>query len=148
MIDLIVLCSAHWIADIVLQSRAMGKEKSKDLMWMLGHFLIIFLTFFAAGLFVFRNHIIPPEPALWLAALVACTHCLQDGFIWFVYRCRVKVSVLNKLAKDGKSGMYAASAMRDWKCLSDYWFFFAIGVDQYLHYILIVVIWGMFIQGG
>ena len=78
MIDLIVLCTTHFIADIVLQSRKMGKEKSKDLVWMLGHFGIIFIAFFAAGLFVFRNHILPPEPAVLLGGGVALIHCMQD----------------------------------------------------------------------
>ena len=148
MIELIVLLSAHFIADIVLQSRTMGKEKSKDSMWMFGHFLIIFLAFFAAGLFVFRNHVLPPEPAVLLALIIACSHCMQDWFVWVLYRCHVKVQVLNKLTREGRYGDYAKSAIKQWKCLEDYWFFFTIGIDQYLHYILIVVIWGMFIQGG
>ena len=148
MIELIVLCTTHFLADIVLQSRTMGKEKAKDLVWMLGHFGIIFLAFFAAGLFVFRATILPPEPAVLLALLVACSHCMQDWFVWMLYRCHVKVQVLNKLAREGRYGGYVTSAMKNWKCLGDYWFFFTIGIDQYLHYTLIIVIWGMFIQGG
>ena len=149
MIDLIVLLSAHFIADIVLQSRTMGKEKSKDFGWMFAHFMVIVILFFAAGLFVFRNHILAPEPAILLALVVACSHCIQDWFVWVLYRCHVKVQIANELIHTNATRDYNFKyAMRNWKCLEDYWFFFTIGIDQYLHYILIVVVWGMFIQGG
>lgn len=149
MIDLIALCSAHFISDIVLQSRTMGKEKSKDPMWMFAHFLLVFLTFFIAGLFVFRDMILPVEDAALLACGVALIHCMQDWFVWMLYRCHVKVRVVDRLTQhSGIHNHSISSAMKQWKCLKDYWFFFAIGIDQYLHYILLIGIWGMFIQGG
>ena len=149
MIDLIVLCTAHFLADIALQSRTMGKEKSKDPMWMFIHFGIIFMAFFAAGLFVFRNHVLAPEPAALLAISVACIHCLQDWFVWMLYRCHVKVRVVNRLITKHRDSRHNMDyEVKQWKCLKDYWFFFTIGIDQYLHYMLIVAVWGMFIQGG
>jgi hypothetical protein len=125
----------------------MGKEKSKDFGWMLGHFLIVFLTFFAAGLFVFRNHVLPPEPAVLLALLVALIHCMQDWFVWVLYRCHVKVQVVNRLSSYS-SRHNVDYEIKQWKFLKDYWFFFTIGLDQYLHYILLIFVWGKFIQGG
>ncbi len=147
MIDLIVLCSAHFIADIALQPREMGKEKSEDPIWMLGHFLILFVVFFIAGTIVFRNHALPPEPAVSLALVIACVHCMQDWFLWVLYKCHIKVQVVNKVGHHS-SRHTVSYAVEQWQCIKDYWFFFTIGIDQYLHYILIVVIWGMFIQGG
>ena len=147
MIDLIVLCTTHFLSDIVLQSRTMGKEKSKDSMWMFAHFGIIFTLFFIAGLFIFKDAILPAENAMLLGGGIAFIHCMQDWFVWVLYRCHVKVQVVNKLSQYSRSHDVNYE-IKKWKCLKDYWFFFAIGIDQYLHYILLIVIWGMFIQGG
>ena len=147
MIDLIVLFTTHFLSDIVLQSRVMGKEKSKDFGWMLAHAGVISIMFFIAGLFIFKDTILSGENAMLLGAGIALIHCMQDWFVWVMYRCHVKVQIINKL-RHYSSRHSIDYEMKQWKCLKDYWFFFTIGIDQYLHYILIVVIWGMFIQGG
>ena len=146
MVELIVLCITHFISDLVLQSREMGKKKSEEPMTMFLHFLIIFYAFLFVGLWIFRETILPVEEALALALLIASVHSIQDFLIWSYYKNFTKIRIMNRL-KEGFGLANVKSELTTWKYWEDYWFYVLLCLDQLLHYILLIVVY-MNIKGA
>ena len=140
MNELIILFGTHFISDFVLQTRSMGKKKSEDVSILALHFLVILISFFIVGIFIFREWVVPGEQALILAGAIAGIHSLQDWLIWRGYKNIVKVQLVNEL--DNKCGLVNVRAkVTEWKYWEDKWFYDTIGLDQLLHYVTITLVY-------
>lgn len=116
----------HFVADFLLQSRKMGKNKSSSVKWLAGHIAIIFLCFLPFG--------------LKFAALNALFHAIIDGTIWNLYKLlkfyqwyspRLGLEFNCKIAKE------RAKKFKYWE---DHWFYVTIGLDQFLHGATIILL--------
>lgn len=110
---IMLLLVVHFVADFLLQSREMGKKKSSELHWLLGHLAIQLLAFFIV--------LLPfTEWAFVFALLNATIHGVIDWNIWRLY----KLSVVRRFP-DVNPATY-----QYWE---DHWFYATIGLDQLLH---------------
>jgi len=127
---LILLLLSHFIADFLLQSREMAKEKSNNLGVLIKHCLIqftiplIILSCFAQS---------------WLIVIVcilnAVIHGIIDWNIWGLYKSTVL----------WRSTSYSEEDLAKWKYWEDHWFYVTIGLDQLLHTLTIVFLWFFFL---
>ena len=122
----------HFIADFILQSRAMGQKKSEHFKWLLGHVAIQFAVFAVGGLFVFDN----PLPFAFLNAFI---HGVIDWHIWKLY----KYSVWKR--RDPELFGTIDDLKKHWKYWEDHWFYTTIGFDQFLHGATIVLLYGVLV---
>ncbi len=53
--QILIIIVIHWVADFVLQSEAMGTQKSKSNFWLLLHVSIYSAVWMAIGLFFFPS---------------------------------------------------------------------------------------------
>jgi hypothetical protein len=110
------LLAAHFIGDWFLQPRWMATEKSKNFNTLCKHLFIVSILLFAVSF-----------PVLgWFKAAVATlmnayAHGLIDWFGWGWYK--------KKFATYTDKGH-----------LNNYWFYTTIGIDQFLHLALIVIL--------
>ena len=141
MNELIILFVVHFLSDFVLQTRSMGKKKSEDVSILTLHFLVILIAFFFAGIFIFREWVVPGEQALILAGAIAGIHSLQDWFIWRGYKNIVKIRLMNKFSGGHTSTRYVRDRLNDWEYWEDKLFYDTIGLDQLLHYVTITLIY-------
>lgn len=133
LIFLCVLFLAHFIGDFLLQSREMGRKKSKEYKWLLGHCGIIFGTSFV-GLFLLllypASHI-----SVWgviivasmLSLFISSLHMVIDASTWNIY-----------------SWFRRKEDIKTFKFWEDHWFFVTIGADQLLHILTILVATNLF----
>jgi len=113
----------HWVADFVLQSRDMAKNKSSSVLWLLAHLTIQFLVFwpFTGWKFALAN---------------AAIHGLIDWNIWKLY----KISVFLRSKRFNPKQV----PIKDFKFWEDSLFYMFIGIDQFLHMSTII---GLLIYG-
>lgn len=123
-LTLIYLMFLHYIADFILQSRDMGKNKSNSIKYLLGHLLIIF-TIFLAGMAIFFDR----ETCLRFTLSNTVIHGIIDLFIWKYYVVSVKLRKLRSL--------FGPLGFQFW---DDKWFYSFIGFDQFLHYATIILL--------
>lgn len=126
---IVYLLILHYIADFLLQSRDMGKNKSSD-PFVLTHHLIIQFAVFVLGL----APIIQWEYAVVFSVLNAAVHGVIDWNIWNLY----KMSVMLRL-KRNKELLGGADHWQYWE---DHWFYSTIGLDQLLHTSTIILLAG------
>lgn len=145
MISLIIL---HFIADFLLQSREMGKNKSSDWGYLTLHLLIQYIVF------------LPVLGVTW-SLINALVHGLIDRNIWNIYKMWAlnkinhEVDVAHDLALlNAKVNPVDFSFNPEWKNIKreeliksfkyweDHMFYTTIGFDQMLHMITLVLIWG------
>ena len=119
VVTLIYLMFLHFVADFLLQSRTMATNKSSSLKYLVQHVLIQF-TVFTIGVFW-----LPPMYAL----ANACIHGLIDWHIWRLYKFSVYL-------RDQEA------TTATWKYYEDHLFYTTIGLDQMLHVITILVVYG------
>jgi hypothetical protein len=120
MKTLICLFVVHFIADFICQPREMGKKKSYEPLWLLGHLAIQFVFFLFFG---------------WKFALAnAVIHGVIDWNIWRLY----KLSVVKRHPQLNWNDKYQQGA---WKYWEDHLFYTTIGLDQMLHGITLIVLW-------
>ena len=159
MTTLLVALCAHFVADFLLQSMEMGKNKSKKLDVLLVHIMI---NVGATGIFLLP--FVGFEKAAIFSFLNGLFHGLIDWNIWKFY----KAHTLNKIKEEaqmiatrrhltlvGKSKeqvymdklsilIEARSNFKFWK---DHWFYVTIGADQFLHTVTIVILWMAWLGG-
>jgi len=112
----------HFVADFILQSRKMGKEKSSKFTVLLHHLAIQAVGFLWLG---------------WKFALLnAAIHGVVDWHIWRLY----KLLVINRTKEaDGAHPLWDEyirdnkTHVKEWKFWDDHWFYTTIGFDQLLH---------------
>jgi len=123
----------HFVADFILQSRQMALEKSSRPAMLLLHLSIIFFTFFIGGLYVFPN----PVTAYQIAWLNACFHGLIDWNLWKIYKRLTINRVTKHYPEDPEKVQYT---LKNWEYWTDKTFYTFIGLDQFLHYITLLLI--------
>lgn len=111
---LILAFITHFIADFLLQSREMGKNKSSNYKFLSQHIGIIFVCFLPFG--------------LKFAAANALIHAIIDKNIWNLYK--LYVVSLYESERDAAYHEY-------WE---DHWFYATIGFDQLLHALTLIVL--------
>ena len=148
---LIVLFIAHYVADFLLQTRKMGKNKSVQFKFLLGHIAIIFGMFFVP-MFVYYLQCLPDDDlqttimvasicAFTFSALNALIHGVIDWFIWRFY----KLNVRRRLDKDPWHELAAENSLEienPWKYWEDSHFYATIGLDQLLHALTLFLLLG------
>lgn len=131
MLILLWLFFLHFLADFVLQSRKMGRNKSSDPIWLLKHIGIIFAVFLI-GTFNLK-----------FATYNALIHAVIDAFIWKGYALTVwkrRRSLLKPwyMEYDNPKNTHRKQEVkqalkREFKYWEDHWFYLTIGLDQFLH---------------
>lgn len=146
MLMIILLFTCHYLADWLLQSLKMGKEKSEKFIVLLQHISIHFVVFV-----VLVSLFYDVEKGLIIATLNAIIHGMVDWFIWRGYKMTVwkrrylfLPESLNKPADNTKEEtqqlLWLKENFRYW---DDHTFSLFLGVDQFIHYVSLVLIWGM-----
>lgn len=125
----------HYLADWILQSPKMGREKSSKFKVLCTHILIIFITLFLGTLY-FLN----PLQALYLSLINALTHAIIDWNIWRLYRITVYLRHRKEIKDMGKDRAIAY-LQRHWKYWLDPVFGHFLGFDQLLHFIILYLLY-------
>lgn len=160
--SLIGLFIFHFLADWVLQSVEMGRQKSNKFNVLLQHIGVHFLVFFFGGLLFFS-----PWLSLAVSSVNALIHGVIDWYIWRGYKLSVffrrkklipqekydewgyspedltledyKEMIKNKdFTQDTEEMKYLKSEFKFWE---DHWFSMTLGFDQLLHCITIAAIY-------
>lgn len=145
MILLAYMMLIHFVADFLLQSREMGKNKSTKFLVLLQHISIQFICFV-----VLLTPVVGFAPAFTFALGNALIHGVIDWNIWRLY----KYSVLKRLYDDegndyipnvSKTGPNHSlmSDSKVWQYQEDHWFYATIGLDQLLHTVTIIALFGI-----
>lgn len=116
----LLILITHWIADFVLQTEWMAKNKSKNWGALLAHTGIYSLVWFAVLAFYEAENLII---ALYFAILTLIAHTVTD---YFTSR------INSKLWDQGKM----------------HYFFVSIGFDQILHYIQLAITYHYLYDSG
>lgn len=135
-----MLC-CHFVADFLLQSREMGKNKSSNFSVLLDHLLIQFFVLFIGLLFCVNF-----QDAYPIALLNMVIHGLIDWHIWRGY----KVGAHYRMKRGIDKHLYETIEMKEgpevvWKYYDDHWFYTTIGFDQLLHSLTLVMLWGLYL---
>lgn len=127
LLSVIVLFFLHFIADFILQSREMGKNKSSHFPTLVKHCFIQLAVFLIGGA-AWLSYLNPGAPfyiilivAGKFALVNAIIHGVIDWNIWKGY----KYFATKRAAKLAVPESYAY-----WE---DHWFYTTIGLDQFLH---------------
>lgn len=160
--SLIGLFIFHFLADWVLQSVEMGRQKSNKFDVLLKHVGIHFIVFFLGGLLFFS-----PLLSLGVAFVNAVVHGVIDWYIWRGYKLSVfyrrhklipaekyeewgtkpqelslkdyKDMIQNKdFTEDTEEMTYLKTEFKFWE---DHWFSMTLGFDQLLHALTIAAIY-------
>ena len=137
----ILLLFAHLVADFYLQSREMGKKKSYEIKWLIGHLSIIF------GVLLFPSFILfcDVPTALGFVLVNVGVHGLIDWNIWRGYKYsvvrRFPMYHPGQVKEQLKSGIIAPE-FRFW---DDEAFYSTIGLDQFLHCSIMFISWKLLI---
>lgn len=126
--QIVVVFILHYLADWVLQSPQMGREKSSKLKVLAQHISIIFLVP-ALGMLFFLD----PYLSFKLAAVNALTHAVIDWNIWRLYR--VTVWLRNRDTPPEELS-------KNYKYWLDPVFGYFLGADQLLHFIILYLLYG------
>lgn len=118
---LIWLIIIHFWSDFVFQTRDMGKNKSSNLWYLLGHMGIVFTCFFSVLAFTHGQNTV-----ILFCGLNTIAHGIQDVLIWRFY----KLSVI-----------WRKYRIEEFKYWEDSTFYTMIGLDQALHTIVIITLW-------
>jgi len=118
---------SHYLADWVLQSPKMGREKSSKLTVLAMHISIIF-----GIIFLGTSYFLGVQEALKLSAINALTHAIIDWNIWRFYRVSVYLRNKDRDIKD---------LQKNYKYWLDPVFGYFLGFDQLLHFIILYVIY-------
>jgi hypothetical protein len=143
---LLTLMFAHLTADFFLQSRKMGRNKSKKPGWLARHvgvhivvftlYTYIFLVFFVGGLEGITYSLIFLT-SLMFAIANGILHGVVDLITWNLYG----LSVLYRAKRDNMPYDKDPVKFKYWE---DHWFYVTIGVDQFLHVAHILLVYRMF----
>jgi len=112
----------HFIGDFLLQSRKMANRKSERPEYLIAHIAIVFAVMLLGGWVI-----LPFQDSFALAAVAVFIHGLIDFFVWAGYRWWIK-RTLPDFAR--------------YEFWEDTKFYAALGLDQLLHYITIILVYG------
>jgi hypothetical protein len=146
----------HFIADFILQPRTMGKKKSENIYWLIGHLLIQFFVM-ALGLV----HVVGHTKGADIALANAFVHGLIDWYIWKGYKLVALWKIKKEAAKTVDYRLANDTRFKDevrenmiadevkfqaphWKYWEDHWFFVTIGLDQLLHALTLIALAAIF----
>lgn len=115
----------HFVSDFLLQSRAMGKNKSSSIKYLFIHIAIIFVTFIPLSVYL-----LGPQIGLTFAVLNALVHMIIDASIWNLYKLSVRFRFGPNVIPS------------EYKYWEDHLFYSTIGLDQLLHVLTIVYLLG------
>lgn len=136
----------HFIADFLMQSREMGKNKSVYVKVLLQHVGIQFVMFA-----VCFAPFVGIQTALLFSFCNAAIHALIDWNVWRLYKYRVGLLLIKRAKEELRNftdGVYSqhmlnlkvADLASKWKFWEDHWFFATIGFDQMLHMLTLVAL--------
>jgi len=131
-----LLLIAHFIADFILQSREMGKNKSKNYIYLTSHIWIIFCVVSFFAYFVFGSL----EKAILFSFWNALFHMLIDSLTWNIYGCSVLLRIYGYdqvFDKDFNFKDKSKTTLETFKWWEDHWFMVTIGADQIAHMIVL-----------
>jgi len=116
-IQILIIIFIHWIADFLLQTKTMAVNKSKSNYWLFIHVFVYSLTWMFIGLFFFKL-----IQVLFFTITTFICHFITDYLTsrW-----------TSKLYKEEKYYGFPA-------------FFSVIGLDQFLHYLQLILCYGYF----
>lgn len=156
MILLAYMMLIHFVADFLLQSREMGKNKSIYFKVLLQHVGIQF------GMFaLFLSPFLGIKLAIAFAALNGLVHGVIDWYIWKGYKLYAFKTIVKEIRQeivekfgdpswvDDKSLVEVIAPERfkekvaGWKFWEDHWFFATIGLDQLLHTLTIILVYSI-----
>jgi hypothetical protein len=144
---LVYLFFLHFVADFLLQSREMGKNKSSNWTYLAGHLLIQFSVVVLGTVAV-----IGIEKAMALSFINAAVHGVIDWHIWRGYKVLAHYRLLKQAAVDAtnmpnwnipyetRKGECYAKRLKEFQYWEDHWFYATIGLDQFLHMTTLVVV--------
>lgn len=118
----------HYLADWILQSLEMGRQKSNKLSVLCQHISVIFLVIFVGTI-----PMLGVEQAAIFSGANAITHAIIDWNIWRVYKLTVKFRY-PKVPEE--------ELRKTFKFWEDPVFGHFLGFDQLAHYIILYVIYG------
>lgn len=124
----------HFIADFVLQTREMGKNKSSDPYYLSLHIFINFIVF-AVGLSWYTN----PLFGILFAMANSFLHFLIDISLWNIYSLTVWFRRKDKT-------MTKQQLKDNYEYWNDHLFYMTIGFDQFLHFASIIFIFMIFFK--
>jgi hypothetical protein len=115
--QIIAIIFIHWVADFLLQTQKMAMNKSKDNYWLFAHVFVYSMAWFFIGLFFFK-----PMPVILFTVTTFICHFITDYLTsrW-----------TSKLYKQEKYYGFPA-------------FFSVIGLDQFLHYLQLILCYEYF----
>lgn len=115
--QIIIIIFIHWVADFLLQTQKMATNKSKNNYWLFAHVLVYSITWFVIGLFLFK-----------IKSVILFT---ITTFIFHFITDYLTSRWTNKLYKKEKYYGFPA-------------FFSVIGLDQFLHYLQLILCYEYF----
>lgn len=113
---IISLVFAHFLGDWIFQSRKMAMNKSKHVSTLLLHGLIISICLFVVS--CCYNSLFDSFLSTIINGIV---HCILDWFGWSFYKNKFKNLSLEQH-------------------FSNYWFYTNIAIDQFLHILIILIL--------
>lgn len=122
----------HFVADFLLQSREMGKNKSSQFKVLVQHLLIQFWVV-GLGLYPF----VGTQAAARIALINTIVHGVIDWNIWRGYKALVLKRLSSYAVQD--FGHPLQGRGNEWHYWEDHWFYATIGLDQFLHMATLVV---------
>jgi len=126
----------HFIADWVLQSPKMGREKSSKFIVLCQHISIIFGVIFIGTL-----PFLDLRTAAIFSGLNALAHAVVDWNIWRFYRVTVYFRNKKMFKEKGKRET-VKYLQKNFKYWLDPVFGYFLGFDQLIHYVILYVIYG------
>jgi len=145
---LAVMLTCHFIADFLLQSREMGKEKSYRFTVLCRH-IGIQLAVLTIGLAICG---LPIETIIIISGLNASVHGLIDWNIWRGYKLYSQYRITNGIDKHlvkgtilEHTGYKHYKEVPNFTYWDDHWFYVTIGLDQLLHGLTLIALAGLFI---
>lgn len=164
----------HLLADFFFQSREMGKQKSSKPLVLLAHGSIHFFTFAIGAILPIIAMIslgillgdktsylalaVFPSVAIMLtmlSAINAVLHIIVDACTWNVYKL-FKYRQLKKQVGTTENGVHKPKQVikdqikaksKDFKYYEDPWFYHTIGIDQFLHVVCMMAVYGYILFG-
>jgi hypothetical protein len=137
---LVWLFFLHFVADFLLQSRSMGKNKSVYPLVLFQHLGIQFsIVFF--GLIPF----VGLKKAFLLSLANAVVHGVIDWNIWRGYKYFVmrRIYAAGPSSTENNPAHPLCDAKGGWTYWEDHWFYATIGLDQFLHMTTLTVLAGL-----
>ena len=116
LLNLGLFTIAHFIGDFVLQSREMGKNKSKYAGVLIAHTLILWSVTVFIGLLL--GYDMTKAEVLEFATINSVAHMVIDGIVWNIYKAVVRNHIENMCP--GESTEYIEHRLEEWKFWEDH----------------------------